>query len=43
MMERGVSNIITDRPALLREVLEERSGHSDGELLLLALAGRLRG
>jgi glycerophosphoryl diester phosphodiesterase len=43
MLERGVSNIITDRPAMLRELLDERSDHSDGELLLLALAGRLRG
>ena len=42
MIERGVSNIITDDPALLRSVIAERATRSDGELLLLALAARLR-
>jgi len=42
MIERGVNNIITDQPALLRRVIEERATLSDGELLLLALSARLR-
>lgn len=42
MIERGVNNIITDEPALLRRVIEERAALSDGELLLLALSARLR-
>ncbi len=42
MIERGVNNIITDEPALLRQVIDERSKLSDGELLLLALSARLR-
>lgn len=42
MIERGVNNIITDEPALLRRVIEERAAYSDGELLLLALSARLR-
>ena len=43
MIERGVDNIITDKPALLRELLAERVEMSDAELLLLALWRRLRG
>jgi glycerophosphoryl diester phosphodiesterase len=42
MIDRGVANIITDRPALLREVINERADLSDAELLLLALSARLR-
>jgi glycerophosphoryl diester phosphodiesterase len=42
MIERGVNNIITDEPALLRRVIDERATLSDGELLLLALSARLR-
>ncbi len=42
MIDRGVDNIITDRPRLLRGLLRERAQLSDGELLLLALADRLR-
>ena len=42
MIERGVNNIITDQPALLRRVIEERATLSDRELLLLALSARLR-
>lgn len=42
MIERGVNNIITDEPALLRRVIDERTAFSDGELLLLALSSRLR-
>ena len=42
MIERGVSNIITDEPALLRRVIDARADLSDGELLLLALSARLR-
>lgn len=37
LIDLGVDNIITDRPDLLGEVLAERSGLSDGELLLLKL------
>ncbi|WP_129138518.1 glycerophosphodiester phosphodiesterase family protein [Modicisalibacter coralii] len=37
LIDLGVDNIITDRPALLREVLRERDDLSDGELLLLKL------
>lgn len=42
MIERGVDNVITDLPALLREVIEERAAMSDAELLLLALGRKLR-
>jgi glycerophosphoryl diester phosphodiesterase len=42
MIERGVDNVITDFPALLREVIEERAAMSDTELLLLALGRKLR-
>jgi glycerophosphoryl diester phosphodiesterase len=42
MIERGVNNIITDEPALLRRVIDERAELSDGELLLLALSAHLR-
>ncbi|MEA3250744.1 MAG: glycerophosphodiester phosphodiesterase family protein [Pseudomonadota bacterium] len=37
LIDLGVDNIITDRPALLAEVLAERHELSDGELLLLKL------
>ena len=42
MIERGVDNIITDEPALLRALIEERKALSDGEILLLALSSRLQ-
>ncbi|MEE4378955.1 MAG: glycerophosphodiester phosphodiesterase [Candidatus Competibacteraceae bacterium] len=42
MIERGVTNIITDDPVLLRSVIDERSQHSDAELLLLALSAQLK-
>jgi glycerophosphoryl diester phosphodiesterase len=42
MIERGVNNIITDEPALLRRVIDERAALTDGELPLLALSARLR-
>ena len=42
MIERGAANIITDVPALLREVIDERAEMNDAELLLLALGRRLR-
>jgi glycerophosphoryl diester phosphodiesterase len=42
MIERGVDNIITDAPELIREVIDERRAMSDAELLLLALERRLR-
>lgn len=37
LIDLGVDNIITDRPALLAEVLAERAALSDGALLLLKL------
>lgn len=37
LIDLGVDNIITDRPALLADVLAERHALSDGELLLLKL------
>ncbi|SHF12638.1 glycerophosphoryl diester phosphodiesterase [Modicisalibacter ilicicola DSM 19980] len=37
LIDLGVDNIITDRPNLLAEVLEERATLSDGELLLVKL------
>jgi glycerophosphoryl diester phosphodiesterase len=37
MMERGVDNIITDDPALLRKVMGERAGLTHGEKLALRL------
>ncbi|MEC9484234.1 MAG: glycerophosphodiester phosphodiesterase family protein, partial [Halomonas sp.] len=37
MIDMGVDNIITDRPALLSNVLAERATYSDGELLLIKL------
>nr|WP_299239958.1 glycerophosphodiester phosphodiesterase family protein [uncultured Halomonas sp.] len=42
LIDLGVDNIITDRPALLNEVLDERATLSDGELLLLKLRNWLR-
>ncbi len=42
MIERGVNNIITDEPALLRQVIAERAALSDAELLLLSLSARLK-
>jgi glycerophosphoryl diester phosphodiesterase len=37
LIDLGVDNIITDRPALLAEVLAERAALSDGELLMVKL------
>lgn len=37
LIDLGVSNIITDRPEVLAEVLAERNELSDGELLLVKL------
>nr|WP_298414288.1 glycerophosphodiester phosphodiesterase family protein [uncultured Halomonas sp.] len=42
LIDLGVDNIITDRPDLLSEVLDERAALSDGELLLLKLRNWLR-
>lgn len=42
LIDLGVDNIITDRPDLLDEVLDERAALSDGELLLLKLRNWLR-
>lgn len=42
MIERGANNLITDLPALLREVIDERAAMSNAELMLLALGRRLR-
>ena len=42
MIERGVNNIITDEPSLLREVLVERVQLSDAASLLLSLSARLK-
>nr|WP_298375987.1 glycerophosphodiester phosphodiesterase family protein [uncultured Halomonas sp.] len=42
LIDLGVDNIITDRPDLLGEVLDERATLSDGELLLLKLRNWLR-
>jgi glycerophosphoryl diester phosphodiesterase len=41
MLGRGVDGLITDHPALAREVLEERADASIGEKLLIDLAGVL--
>ncbi len=41
MIERGVDNIMTDRPALLLEVLAERASLTDVEKLLLAFRNLL--
>ncbi|MFD2189825.1 glycerophosphodiester phosphodiesterase family protein [Pistricoccus aurantiacus] len=42
LIDLGVDNIITDRPATLAELLEERRQLSDGELLLLKIHNWLR-
>jgi hypothetical protein len=42
MLDYGVDNIITDRPAELRELIDARAELGDGELLLLALGRKLR-
>jgi glycerophosphoryl diester phosphodiesterase len=42
MLDYGVDNIITNRPDVLRELIDERAELGDGELLLLALGRRLR-
>jgi len=42
MIDTGVDNIITDEPARLRTLLEERAELSDTELLLLALSRPLK-
>ncbi len=42
MIDLGVDNIITDYPALLRSVLNERAELSDVERLLLTISLRLR-
>ena len=41
MIGRGVDSLITDKPALAREVLRQRAGLSAPERLLLELAGIL--
>jgi glycerophosphoryl diester phosphodiesterase len=41
MISRGVDSLITDKPALAREVLEQRAKLSPPERLLLELAGAL--
>jgi hypothetical protein len=38
-----VDNIITDEPAKLRALIDDRAKRSDAELLLLALGRQLRG
>ncbi|MHA1114180.1 MAG: glycerophosphodiester phosphodiesterase family protein, partial [Alphaproteobacteria bacterium] len=40
MIERGVDNVITDEPAVMRRLLDERAELSDAELILLALGRR---
>ena len=42
MLDYGVDNIITDEPATLRALVNERATRSDAELLLLALGRQLR-
>jgi glycerophosphoryl diester phosphodiesterase len=42
MLDYGVDVIITDRPAVLRKLIDERAALSDAQLLLLALGRRLR-
>jgi glycerophosphoryl diester phosphodiesterase len=42
MLDYGVDNIITNRPAELRALIDARARLSDGELLLLALGRKLR-
>jgi membrane-anchored glycerophosphoryl diester phosphodiesterase (GDPDase) len=42
MLNCGVDNIITDYPARLRKLMDQRAELSDPELLLLALGRRLR-
>jgi len=42
MIERGVDNVVTDEPALMRRLLDERAELSDAELILLALGRRIR-
>jgi glycerophosphoryl diester phosphodiesterase len=42
MLDYGVDNIITNRPAVLRAMIQERAELGDGELLLLALGRKLR-
>ena len=42
MLDYGVDNIITNRPAELRAIIEARAKLSDGELLLLAMGRRMR-
>lgn len=42
MLDYGVDNIITDEPAKLRTLIEERAKLSDAELLLLSLGRQLR-
>ncbi len=42
MLDYGVDNIITDEPATLRALVNERAKRSDAELLLLALGRQLR-
>jgi hypothetical protein len=40
-MSRGVDRLITDKPALVRSVLELRAALSPAERVLLELAGML--
>ena len=42
-LDRGVDNLITDEPALAREVLEQRAGMTTGERLIAGLASLLGG
>ena len=42
MIERGVDNLITDKPELARAVIDEREELSDAALLVLALGRALR-
>ncbi len=42
MLDRGVDNIITDKPAQLKEIIDERQKLSNIEILLLALSRRVR-
>ena len=42
LIDLGVDNIITDRPEVLRALLDERAALSDVERLLLAIGRRLR-
>jgi glycerophosphoryl diester phosphodiesterase len=41
LVNRGVENLITDRPAMARQVLTEREGLSSVERLLIEIAGTL--